>query len=140
MREKEVSPAMPDNNGNTHNDEIKQQNLSNRAVTRYLDWLAGKRPAPRSTTRTVEGELAKVDERLGQSDLSSTKRLKLLQDRRNLQIHGLPSRRRPPTEDRLVDGFITHGAAYADIHAISYETFLEFGVPAEILDKANIRP
>jgi hypothetical protein len=88
MRETEVPPAMPDNNGNTHSDEIKQRNLTNRAVTRYLDWLAGKTPAPRSTTRTVEGELAKVDERLSHSDLSSTKRLKLLQDRRNLQPSG----------------------------------------------------
>jgi WhiB family redox-sensing transcriptional regulator len=72
MSETVALPAMLDNNGNTQSDVTKQRNLSNRAVTRYLDWLAGKTPAQRSTSRSVEAELAKVNERLSRSALSST--------------------------------------------------------------------
>jgi hypothetical protein len=109
-------------------------------VTRYLDWLSRNPPTHKSTTRTLEAELAKLDERLSHSEVSSTRRLELLQNRRYLQIHGIPSPRRPLSDDHLVDGFITHGAVYADAHATSYETFLEFGVPGEVLDEANTRP
>lgn len=138
--ETELPPPMPDKIGNAQSNETKGRNVTNRAVIRYLDWLAGKTPAPKSTRRTVEGELAKVEERLSDPGITSARRLKLLQDRRNLQTHGLPMRGRPPSEERIVDGFITHGAAYGRMHSITYESFIEFGVPAEILDKADIHP
>lgn len=116
-----------------------EQVRATRAVMRYLDSLTGGTPPPKTSTRTVETELAKIDTKLAEDGLTSARRLKLLQDRRDLQAHGLPARGRPSGEG-LLDGFITHAAAYADTHHISYEAFLDFGVPPEVLDKASIEP
>jgi hypothetical protein len=113
---------------------------ASRAVMRYLDSLTSDAPTtPARSSRTVEAELAKLDQRLAQPGLSSAKRLKLLQDHRDLQTNGLPTRGQR-SEDGPQDGFITHAAAYARIHHISYEAFLDFGVAPEVLDKADIRP
>lgn len=97
-------------------------------------------PKPTRSTRTVDEELAKLDERLNDSELSAGRRLKILQARRNPQTYGLAPRGRRASTDGLLDGFITHAAAYARTYEISYEAFLDFGAHAEVLDKANITP
>lgn len=111
-----------------------------RAVLRYLDSLNGAQPAAKSSTRTLETELAKIDDRLARDGLNSAKRLQLLQQRRSLQTQGLPERGRKSSGETLLEGFIAHAADYARAHEISYEAFLDFGVAPEVLDKASISP
>jgi len=112
---------------------------ASRAVTAYLDLLAGTPPAPRKSTRTVAGELAKVDQRLAVPGLSSARRLRLLQDKRDLQTRGLPGQQASP-EDALRASFITYARTYSQLHGISYEAFLDFGVPGEVLEQAGLHP
>jgi WhiB family transcriptional regulator, redox-sensing transcriptional regulator len=112
---------------------------ASRAVTAYLDLIAGTPPKSRKSTRTVESELAKIDSRLAAPGLSSARRLRLLQDKRDLQTRGLPGQQASP-EDMLRDNFIAHAGTYSQAHGISYEAFLDFGVPAGILAEAGLHP
>ncbi|HEY7133656.1 MAG TPA: hypothetical protein VIB48_01195 [Acidimicrobiia bacterium] len=52
--------------------------------------------------------------------------------------------RSPSAEDRevrrLEHGFVAYARTYAVAHGIEYATWREFGVPAEVLVRAGIRP
>jgi hypothetical protein len=107
-----------------------------RAVTAYLDLVAGV-ARPVRNPRTAESELARIGRTLAGPRLPSTVRLRLLQDRRDIKAHGLPG---PTREEVLREAFIAHAASYARIHGISYQAFIAFGVPAEDLNRAGLRP
>lgn len=135
---KETPRQMTANNSQpdeTPDSDRSERVRASRAVLRYLDGLSGQ---PRRSTRTVESEIAKVDRRLAQPGLSSAKRLKLLQQRRDLEVYGLAPWGQRRTNNDALDGFITYAAVYAQIHGISYEAFREFGVSPEVLTEANI--
>jgi hypothetical protein len=45
-----------------------------------------------------------------------------------------------PELRRLEHGFVAYARVYAAAHGIEYATWREFGVPAEVLGRAGIRP
>jgi len=121
-------------------EEAKEKMRARRAVVRYLESLdAPASPEPVADAGLVEAELARIDGLLADPELRAPRRLQLLQRKRDVQAHGLRPRGRPaPSADDLINGFIRYAATYAADEQLSYEAFLEFGVPAEILDKANL--
>jgi hypothetical protein len=126
--------------GSVLSEEAKEKMRARRAVVRYLESLdAPAPPEPVADSALVEAELARIDGLLADPELRAPRRLQLLQRKRNVQAHGLRPRGRPaPSADDLINGFIRHAATYAADEHLSYEAFLDFGVPAEILDKANL--
>jgi len=126
--------------GSVLSEEAKEKMRARRAVVRYLESLdAPAPPEPVADAGLVEAELARIDGLLADPELRAPRRLQLLQRKRDVQAHGLRPRGRPaPSADDLINGFIRYAATYAADEQLSYEAFLEFGVPAEILDKANL--
>jgi len=126
--------------GSVLSEEAKEKMRARRAVVRYLESLdAPASPEPVADAGLVEAELARIDGLLADPELRAPRRLQLLQRKRDVQAHGLRPRGRPaPSADDLINGFIRYAATYAADEQLSYEAFLEFGVPAEILDKANL--
>jgi hypothetical protein len=43
-----------------------------------------------------------------------------------------------PDQEALADDFVKHAKAYSERKGISYATWREFGVPADVLRKAGI--
>ena len=126
--------------GSVLSEEAKEKMRARRAVVRYLESLdAPPPPEPVADTAMVEAELARIDGLLADPELRAPRRLQLLQRKRDIQTHGLRPRGRPaPSADDLINGFIRYAASYAADEQLSYEAFLDFGVPADILDKANL--
>ncbi len=126
--------------GSVLSEEAKEKMRARRAVVRYLESLdAPAAPEPPVDTGRVEAELARIDGLLADPELRAPRRLQLLQRKRDVQTHGLSSRGRSlPSTDELIDGLIRHAAAYAAEEHLSYEAFVDFGVPTSVLDKANI--
>lgn len=125
-------PAAADKRG----DRGERMRVS-RAVTAYLDMIAGEPPKPRKNARTVESEIAKIDQRLDAGGLTSARRLRLIQDKRDLHTRGVAG---GSSKQALRDGFIACATSYAREHGISYEAFIDFGVPPDVLDRAGLRP
>jgi hypothetical protein len=113
-----------------------------RAVRRYLDVLSGKDqgPALRRGGRNVESELARIEKRLDQPDLGSLQRLKLTQARNDLLAHGLPPRASGRGENDPEAEFVKVAKPFAKLHNITYQTWLDMGVPAEVLERAGVSP
>jgi len=126
--------------GSVLSEEAKEKMRARRAVVRYLESLdAPAPPEPVADAGLVEAELARIEGLLADPELRASRRLQLLQRKRDVQAHGLRPRGRPaPSADDLINGFIRYAASYAADEQLSYEAFLDFGVPTEILDKANL--
>jgi hypothetical protein len=134
--------GVPRAKGSVLPEETKAQMRLGRAVRRYLDVLSGKDQAPARGRggRDVESELARIEKRLDQPDLGSLQRLKLTQTRNDLLAHGLPSQggrrsARDPEEE-----FVKAAKAFGELHGITYQTWLDMGVPAEVLERAGVSP
>lgn len=134
--------GLPRAKGSVLPEETKAQMRLGRAVKRYLDVVSGKDQAPteRRGGRSVESELARIEKRLDQPELSSLQRLKLTQDRNNLLAHGLPPRasRRGGSDPEAE--FVKAAKPYGKLHGITYQTWLDMGIPPEVLERAGLSP
>lgn len=126
--------------GSVLSEEAKEKMRARRAVVRYLESLDEPDvPEPPVDTARVEAELARIDQQLADPELRAARRLKLLQRKRDVQAHGLaPRGRSRPSTDELISGFVRYAAGYAAEERLSYEAFVDFGVPTSVLDRANI--
>jgi len=136
---------MPRRKGTVLSEEAKERGRVNRAVSAYLEYLAGgtsSAPVRDTDEQRRKAALAKLDEQLATPGLSAARRLVLLQRRRDLEAGVLPPGRgrRTKRPAELEAGFIAHAARYAQLHGIDPETFLAFGVPAEVLAQAGLHP
>jgi hypothetical protein len=123
-------------------EETKVQMRLGRAVRRYLDVLSGKDqgPALRRGGRNVESELARIEKRLDQPDLGSLQRLKLTQARNDLLTHGLPPRASGRGGNDPEAEFVKVAKPFGKLHGITYQTWLDMGVPPDVLERAGVSP
>jgi hypothetical protein len=113
-----------------------------RAVGRYLDALREHRPR-RGRKRTVEGirtRLAQIDEEFPTA--SGLARLRMMQEQKNLQKELVELERAGGDVDvaALEEDFIRYAKAFGDKDGIEYSTWIEYGVPRDVLAKAGITP
>lgn len=109
-----------------------------RAVKAYLDALEQHRPrrGRQRTPDTIRHRLAAIE--LALPDASSLRRLQLTQERRDLQAE-LESKSAPTVDlSALEAGFARSAKAYGESKSITYATWRELGVPADVLKRAGI--
>lgn len=137
----EGGEGVPRAKGSVLPEETKVQMRLGRAVRRYLDILSGKDEgtARRRGGRNVESELARIEKRLEQPDLGSLQRLKLAQTRNDLLTHGLPAQAGRGGNDPEAE-FVKAAKPFAKLHGITYQTWLDMGVPPEVLERAGLSP
>ncbi len=108
------------------------------SVRHYLELVdTGSVPTIGSdrSAEEIRAEMDGVDEQLSVTD-DVLARLHLLAQRRRLE--GELSPRPVGTPDDLEAAFVRDAAAFADQHGYDAEVFAEFGVPAEVLDRAGL--
>lgn len=110
------------------------------AVRAYLEALEANRPkrGRKRTPESIERRLAAIDAEY--ETAGSLTALQLLQERKNLEgeLVTLRSASDGPDLERLRKEFVRHAKAYGQAKGISYGTWREIGVPAEVLRQAGI--
>ena len=121
-----------------HKEAMAAGRKEGQAVKAYLDALQQHRPrrGRRRTPDSIQKRLAVIEQQLGEA--SSLKQLQLVQERRDLQneLAGMGG----DTGDLggLETDFVKVAKAYAARKSISYASWRDLGVPADVLKKAGI--
>jgi hypothetical protein len=119
-----------------HKEALARGRLEARSIKAYLTALEARKPGRPVTRESLEQRLARVNGKLG-SETDPLKRLDLLQSKVDIE-HTLGSAEKGANLDELSAGFVTHAKSYSERKGISYTTWRQFGVPAELLRKAGI--
>lgn len=119
-----------------HKDALAQGRLEARSIKAYLNALAARKPGRPVTKDSLEKRLARVDAKLG-SEVDPLKRLDLMQTKVDIE-HALESSGDGSNLEELAAGFVAHAKSYSERKGISYTTWRQFGVPADLLRKAGI--
>jgi hypothetical protein len=119
-----------------HKDALAKGRLEARAIKSYLKALDGRKPGRPVTKDSLDKRLARVDTKLGE-ETDPLKKLDLMQSKLEIET-ALQSVAGGASIDELAAGFVTHAKSYSDRKGISYTTWRQFGVPAELLRKAGI--
>jgi hypothetical protein len=108
-----------------------------KAVRDYLDALDQNRPkrGRKRTADSVKRRLTTVESELRSA--SSVKRVELLQERRDLADE-LDAMSLTRNLDSVEKGFVRAARGYSERKGISYATWREAGVPADVLKRAGI--
>ena len=109
------------------------------AVRHYLELVDTGVPPLATSGRereVVERELGEIDQRLVLTD-DVLARLALLAKRRGLlgELEPAPV----GTPDELEAAFVRHAGSFARKHGYDADVFAEFGVPADVLERAGLR-
>jgi hypothetical protein len=120
-----------------HKASLAQGRIEGRVVRNYLEALttnAPKRGRPR-TLATIDRRLAGIEDEMSTAD--AVRRLKLVQERRDL--HAERERLSAPQDlPALEDAFVEIAASYSARLGISYQSWREIGVPANVLARTGI--
>jgi len=120
-----------------HKAKLAAGRNESRAVARYLEALEAHRPKQgrKRTTESVAKQLAQTETEL--KSATGIVRLELLQRQRDLKVEA----------ERLSEGvdlsaleaeFVKVARSYGDRKGITYGTWRDFGVAADVLKKAGI--
>lgn len=122
-----------------HKAAIAAGRIEAAAVRDYLEALESNRPkrGRQVSAETLESRKADIDNQLAAGDIKPIKRLELLQDRRDIEAQ-LAALADEPDMTAVENGFVSHAANYGSRKGISYPTWREFGVPADLLGRAGI--
>ena len=122
-----------------HKAAIAAGRIEAAAVRDYLEALESNKPkrGRQVSAETLESRKADIDNQLAAGDIKPIKRLELLQDRRDIEAQ-LAALADEPDMTAVENGFIAHASSYGQRKGISYATWREFGVPAELLGRAGI--
>ena len=121
-----------------HKAKLAAGRNESRAVARYLEALEAHRPKQgrKRTSESVAKQLAQTEAEL--KTATGIVRLELLQKQRDLKVEA----------ERLSEGvdltaleaeFVKVAKAYGDRKGITYGTWRDFGVAADVLKKAGIQ-
>ena len=119
-----------------HKDALAQGRLEARSVKAYLGALGTKKRGRPVTKESLEKKLSAVDSKL-KSETNPLKRLDLMQSKSDAE-KAMGNFQNGPDLETLSTGFVTHAKAYSERKGISYSTWRQFGVPADVLKKAGI--
>jgi hypothetical protein len=108
-----------------------------RAVREYLEALEAHKPkrGRKRTADSVKKRLATIEQQL--PDASPIKKVELVQERRDLTVE-LATMGTTVDISGLEKGFVKAAKTYSERKGISYSTWREVGVPADVLKKAGI--
>ena len=125
-------PMSPD-----HKEALAQGREESRAVKRYLEALETSRPrrGRRRTPDSINKQLVAIEEKLATADALT--RLKLLQDRVDLQKE-LSGAGEDVDLTSLEEAFVKVAKAYGERKGISYAVWREVGVDPAVLKRAGI--
>jgi len=120
-----------------HKEALAQGRLEARSVKAYLDALGNKKRGRPVTKESLQKKLSTIDSKL-KDEPNPLKRLYLIQATADTEkaLGGVENTVDP---QELAAGFIEHASSYSERKGISYSTWRQFGVPAEVLKKAGIR-
>lgn len=119
-----------------HKDALARGRLEARSVKAYLDALGSKKRGRPVTKESMEKRLSSIDAKL-KSEANPLKKLDLMQSKADIEST-LANSQNASNPDELVGGFVAHAKAYSERKGISYSTWRQFGVPAEVLRKAGV--
>ncbi len=108
-----------------------------RAVREYLEALEQNKPkrGRKRTADSVRKQLADIATKL--PDASPVKKVELIQLRRDLEVE-LATMGTKVDLSAVEKGFVKAAKTYSERKGISYATWREAGVPADVLKKAGI--
>ena len=120
-----------------HKASLAQGRTEGRAVRNYLEALATHAPkrGRRRTVDSVDRRLAAITDELATAD--PVRRLKLVQERRDLEAER-EVLAAPVDLAGLEDAFVEIADSYSARQGISYQSWREIGVPAQVLARAGI--
>ncbi len=120
-----------------HKAALAEGRAHGRAVREYLDALEESRPkrGRKRTPDSVKKRLTAVEAELG--DAGGVKRVQLLQERRDLRTE-LETFGTTVDLSSVEKAFVKAAKPYSENKGISYATWREAGVPADVLKKAGI--
>ena len=120
-----------------HQAALAEGRAHGRAVREYLDALDESRPkrGRKRTPDSVKKRLAAVEAAI--PDASGVKRVQLLQERRDLRSE-LDTFGTTVDLSSVEKAFLKAAKPYSENKGISYATWREAGVPADVLKKAGI--
>jgi len=121
-----------------HKRKLARGREQGRAVKAYLDALEQHRPrrGRQRTPESIKARLAAIEQELPKA--SSLKRLQLVQERRDLEVELAAKSAGKADLSALEDAFVKVAKDYSEAKGISYGTWRELGVPAKVLQRANI--
>lgn len=119
-----------------HKDALAQGRLEARSIKAYLKALESRRPGRPVTKDSLEKRLSKVDAKLD-AESDPLRRLDLMQSKLDLEA-ALENVQEGAKIEDLSEGFVAHAKSYSERKGISYTTWRQFGVPADLLRKAGI--
>ncbi len=120
-----------------HKAALAEGRAYGRAVREYLDALEESRPkrGRKRTSDSVKKRLTTVEAEL--ADAGGVKRVQLLQERRDLRSE-LDNFGTTVDLSSVEKAFVKAAKPYSENKGISYATWREAGVPADVLKKAGI--
>jgi hypothetical protein len=119
-----------------HKAALAQGRLEARSVKAYLGSLGPKKRGRPVTKESLQKKIADIDSKL-KDETNPLRRLDLMQSRAEAEA-ALAAAGDGPDQDELVDAFVRHAKAYSERKGITYATWRQFGVPADVLRKAGI--
>jgi hypothetical protein len=120
-----------------HKRALAQGRDQSRAVRNYLEALEQHRPkrGRKRTPDSIKKRITAIEDAL--PDASPIQRLQMLQERRDLEAE-LDKGTATVDLAALEKAFVKAARAYSDAKGITYSTWREIGVPADVLGKAGI--
>ncbi|MGH9304548.1 MAG: hypothetical protein ACRDZ5_09075 [Acidimicrobiales bacterium] len=123
----------------SHKDALATGRRQGNVVRRYLVALERNKPrrGRQVSTDTLQKRLSEVESRIATAN--ALQKVHLIQERRNLEQR-LASSSRKATDDMpaLEKEFVEIASEYGERKGVSYATWRESGVPADVLQKAGI--
>ena len=120
-----------------HKQALAEGRELGRAVRDYLEALEAHKPkrGRKRTPESVKKRLEVIEKQLPEA--SPIKKVELVQERRDLTVE-LATMGTTVDISGLEKGFVKSAKTYSERKGISYSTWREVGVPAEVLKKAGI--
>jgi hypothetical protein len=119
-----------------HKEALARGRLEARSIKAYLNALDSRKPGRPVTKESLEQRLARVDSKL-EAEVDPLKRLDLMQSKVDLE-QTLASTEKNSNLEELAAGFVAHAKSYSERKGITYTTWRNFGVPADLLRQAGI--
>lgn len=120
-----------------HKAAMEQGRAEGRAVRDYLEALRSNKPkrGRKRTSDSIKARLAQIEAEL--TEASAITELQLVQERRDLTVE-LESMGSGIDITGLEEAFVGVARSYGDRKGISYASWRDVGVPANVLQRAGI--
>jgi hypothetical protein len=119
-----------------HKEALARGRLEARSIKAYLNALDAKKPGRPVTRESLEQRLTRVNSKL-EAEVDPLKRLDLMQSKVDIE-QTLANTEKNSNLEELAAGFVTHAKSYSERKGITYTTWRQFGVPADLLRQAGI--